>query len=255
MMSPVGRNPIPSRVAHSTRKAGFVGWRESYEKHLDTEYWLRVRRAVRRRATWRDGMVRCERCGSEEEPFDCHHTTEAYRYLGEELNQDLIKEIRNQNVNLAVADPLGIVQRVADHPDQSAVAVLLTVVGALVDLGQVRPVGQCTDGAQDQALDHARQEFHSGRIQLLPQLVAEKPLVQEEEHLRGQMPEQCGDHRPFTAVDVLENQADFDVGSQFDQTELAHLGKGPIAARPGRRASKGGVIGWRVGNVIDGAVP
>ena len=108
--------------------------------------------------------------------------------------------------------------------------------------------------AQDQALDHARQEFHSGRIQLLPQLVAEKPLVQEEEHLRGQMPEQCGDHRPFTAVDVLENQADFDVGSQFDQTELAHLGKGPIAARPGRRASKGGVIGWRVGNVIDGAV-
>ena len=73
-------------------------------------------------------------------------------------------------------------------------------------------------------LTTSRQEFHSGRIQLLPQLVAEKPLVQEEEHLRCQMPEQCGDHRPFTAVDVLENQADFDVGSQFDQTELASLG-------------------------------
>jgi hypothetical protein len=65
---------------------GFVGWRESYEKHLDTDYWLRVRRAVRRRATWRDGMVRCERCGSQEGPFEVHHTTEAYPYLGEELD-------------------------------------------------------------------------------------------------------------------------------------------------------------------------
>ena len=69
-----------------------MGWRESYEKHLDTDYWLRVRRAVRRRATWRDGMVRCERCGSEEGPFDVHHTTEGYRYLGKELDHlDLMR--------------------------------------------------------------------------------------------------------------------------------------------------------------------
>ena len=73
--------------------------------------------------------------------------------------KSLIKEIRNQNVNLAVADPLGIVQRVADHPDQSAVAVLLTVVGALVDLGQVRPVGQCTDGARLKLLTTRARSF------------------------------------------------------------------------------------------------
>ncbi len=65
---------------------------ESYEQHLSSDYWLRVRRAVRRRATGRDGMVRCERCGSEEGPFDCHHTSEGYRYLGEELDHlDLMR--------------------------------------------------------------------------------------------------------------------------------------------------------------------
>ena len=31
-------------------------------------------------------VVRCERCGSEEGPFDCHHTTEKDRHLGEELD-------------------------------------------------------------------------------------------------------------------------------------------------------------------------
>jgi hypothetical protein len=73
-------------------KRGIVGWREQYEKHLDSEYWLRVRRAVRRRATGRDGKVRCQRCGSEEGPFDCHHTTEGYRFLGEELDHlDLLR--------------------------------------------------------------------------------------------------------------------------------------------------------------------
>ena len=40
---------------------------------------------MRRRATGRIGMVRCERCGSEEGPFDYNHTTEGYRYLGEEV--------------------------------------------------------------------------------------------------------------------------------------------------------------------------
>lgn len=35
----------------------------------------------------RDGVVRCERCGSEEGPFDVHHTAEGYRYLGEELDR------------------------------------------------------------------------------------------------------------------------------------------------------------------------
>ena len=73
-------------------KGGFVGWRQSYEKHLDSDYWLRMRRAVRRRATGQDGQVRCQRCGSEEGPFDVHHTTEGYRFLGEELDHlDLMR--------------------------------------------------------------------------------------------------------------------------------------------------------------------
>ena len=69
-----------------------MGWRENYEKHLDSYYWQCVRRAVRRRATGRDGTVRCERCGSEDGPFDVHHTTEAYRHVGEELDHlDLMR--------------------------------------------------------------------------------------------------------------------------------------------------------------------
>ena len=37
-------------------------------------------------------MVRCERCGSEEGPFNYNHTTEGYRYLGEEVEHlDLIR--------------------------------------------------------------------------------------------------------------------------------------------------------------------
>ena len=51
-----------------------------------TKYWLRVRRAVRRRATGRNGMVRCERSGSEKGPFDYQHSTKGYRYLGEEID-------------------------------------------------------------------------------------------------------------------------------------------------------------------------
>jgi len=36
---------------------------------------VKVRQAVRRRATGRDGVVRCQRCGSMEGPYDVHHTT------------------------------------------------------------------------------------------------------------------------------------------------------------------------------------
>jgi len=53
---------------------------------------------------------------------------------------------------------------------------------------------------------------------------------------------------------VLDDHTDFDVSSQFDQTEFANLGEGPITARPCRGASKRGVIGWRVRDVKDGAV-
>jgi hypothetical protein len=63
-----------------------VGWRENYEKHMGSDYWQRVRQAVRRQARGLDGVVRCQRCGTEDGPFDVHHTTEAYRHLGEELD-------------------------------------------------------------------------------------------------------------------------------------------------------------------------
>jgi hypothetical protein len=47
---------------------------------------------VRRRAKGKDGVVRCQRCGSEEGPFDVHHSSEAYRHLGEELDHlDLMR--------------------------------------------------------------------------------------------------------------------------------------------------------------------
>jgi 5-methylcytosine-specific restriction endonuclease McrA len=73
-------------------KGGFVGWREEYERHLESDYWRQVRRAVRRRAKGSDGVVRCQRCGTEEGPFDVHHTTEAYAHLGEELEHlDLMR--------------------------------------------------------------------------------------------------------------------------------------------------------------------
>ena len=64
---------------------------------------------------------------------------------------------------LAVADPLRVVQRVADHPDRDPVAVLLPVVGVLVDPGQVRAVGQGAGRSQDQPLGHPRQHLHPAR--------------------------------------------------------------------------------------------
>jgi hypothetical protein len=67
-------------------------WRNRYENHLNSEYWQQVRREVRRKAKGKDGLVRCQRCGSEEGPFDVHHSSEAYRHLGEELDHlDLMR--------------------------------------------------------------------------------------------------------------------------------------------------------------------
>jgi hypothetical protein len=67
-------------------------WRNRYENHLNSEYWQQVRREVRRKAKGKDGVVRCQRCGSEEGPFDVHHSSEAYRHLGEELDHlDLMR--------------------------------------------------------------------------------------------------------------------------------------------------------------------
>ena len=44
------------------------------------------------------------------------------------------------------------------------------------------------------------------------------------------------------------------MGPQLDQAELADLGEGPVAARPGRGAAEGGGVGGRVGDVEDRAV-
>ena len=92
------------------------------------------------------------------------------------------------------------------------------------------------------------------RVQLPPQLVAEESPVPEQEHLRSQVTEQPIDHRLLAATAVLDDQGDFDVGPQLDQAELADLGEGPVAARPGRGAAEGGGVGRRVGDVVDRAV-
>lgn len=60
-------------------------WHEAYKEHLRSGYWRDVKRALRRRVYKAHGKLCCERCGSEDGPFDCHHTTEAYRFLGREL--------------------------------------------------------------------------------------------------------------------------------------------------------------------------
>ena len=57
----------------------------------------------------------------------------------------LIKKICDQNMLLAVTNPLRVVERIADHSDRNPVAVLLPVVVALVDLCQIRAVGQVVD--------------------------------------------------------------------------------------------------------------
>src|SRR6516162_6535169 len=54
--------------------------------------------------------------------------------------EPFIKKIRDQHMLLAVTNPLWVVERVADHSDDDPVAILLAVVVALVNLGQVQAV-------------------------------------------------------------------------------------------------------------------
>ena len=72
---------------------------------------------------------------------------------------------------LAVTNPLRVVERIADHSDRNPVAVLLPVVVALVDLCQIRAVGQVVDRAQDQSAFHPRQHLYPTCDHLLPELV------------------------------------------------------------------------------------
>ena len=60
----------------------------------------------------------------------------------------LIKKIGDQNMLLAVTNPLRVVERITDHSDRNPVAVLLPVVVALVNLCQIRAVGQVVDRAK-----------------------------------------------------------------------------------------------------------
>ena len=59
----------------------------------------------------------------------------------------LIKETGDQYMNFAVADPLHVVQRIADYPHEDPVAILLTGVGRWIDLGQIRAIGQVWQSA------------------------------------------------------------------------------------------------------------
>jgi len=64
----------------------------------------------------------------------------------------LIKEIGDQHMNFAVTNPLRVVERIADHPDENPIAILLTVVGSPINLGQIRAIGQVSDRLEDQGL-------------------------------------------------------------------------------------------------------
>jgi predicted nucleic acid-binding Zn-ribbon protein len=54
----------------------------AYDEYLRTEAWLERREAAKARAGWR-----CQLCGDENAPLECHHNT--YRRIGAELETDL----------------------------------------------------------------------------------------------------------------------------------------------------------------------
>ena len=62
----------------------------------------------------------------------------------------LIQETGDQHMIFAVTDPLRVVERVADHPDEDPIAILLAVVGIAKNLGQIRTIGQVLDRFEDQ---------------------------------------------------------------------------------------------------------
>ncbi len=135
-----------------------------------------------------------------------------------------------------------------------SVAILLTVVGRRVDLGQIRTIGQVSDRLEDQPTFHSRQDLGASRRHCFPEVIAEKPAVPKQEHLSSQMAEQSADHRLFAVGAGPGHEGEFDVGPQLNQTQLSDLGEGPVAARPSRGPAEGGGVGLRVGDVVDGPV-
>src|SRR5512135_2860184 len=166
----------------------------------------------------------------------------------------LIKQIRDQGVDFAMADPLRIVQRVADHPHDDPTSILPAVVGRSIDLGQIRAIGQVADRLEDQPAGHPRQDLHATRGYLLPQAIAEEAAVPQQAQLRRPVAEQAGDHRLLTMGRGPYHEGDLDVRPQLDRAELADLGEGPAAARPGRGAAEGSGVGVRVGDIADHAI-
>ena len=166
----------------------------------------------------------------------------------------LIKKISDQHMNFAVTDPLRVVQRLADHPDENPIAILLTVVGRSKNLGQIRTIGQVSDRLEDQPTFHSSQDLDVSRRHFFPEVIAEKPTVPQQEHLGSQMAEQAADHGLLSVGAGPDHEGEFGVGPQLDQTELADLGESPVATRPSRRPAEGRGVGVGVGDVVDGPI-
>src|SRR5271163_1944533 len=165
-----------------------------------------------------------------------------------------VEEICDQNMFFIVADPLGVVQRVADHPDDDPIAVFLSAVGRSIDLGQIRAISQISDRLEGQHVGHPRQDLHVARRQFAPQFIAEKVAVPEQEHVGSQMAKQARDHSLLAVGTAPYHEADLDVSAKFDQAQFGDLRKSSIASFPGRGTSESGVVGFRVGDIKDHAI-
>ncbi len=64
------------------------------------------------------------------------------------------------------------------------------------------------------------------------------------------MAEQAADHGLLAMGAAPDHEGEFGVGPQLDQTELADLGEGPVATRPGRGPAEGGDVGVGVRDVV-----
>ena len=73
--------------------------------------------------------------------------------------QRVIEQVGRQTMGLAMAGPLGVIQRVLDHPHDDAVAVLVSIMRRGINLGQVRAIRQPLDRPQDQVAFETDQEF------------------------------------------------------------------------------------------------
>src|SRR5208282_3043038 len=110
-----------------------------------------------------------------------------------------------------------------------------------------RTIGQVSDRLEDQPTFHSRQDLDVSRRHFFPEVIAEKPAVPQQEHLGSQMAEQAADHGLLAVRAGPDHEGEFGVGPQLDQTELADLGEGSIATRPGRGPAEGGGVGSESG--------